>query len=117
MATLLVAQLSVAVAVPIAVDVLLSWQFTVAFDGHVITGAVTSCTVIVCTHVELFPDGSVANPALASYYNYTITRTWKATDPSGNSSTCVQTIKVQDVTVLVIICQLNAICNCQVNNT
>jgi hypothetical protein len=58
--TLPVAQLSVAVAVPVAPDVLSSWQFTVAFDGQVITGAVISCTVIVCTQVELLPDGSVA---------------------------------------------------------
>jgi hypothetical protein len=58
--TLPVAQLSVAVAVPVAVDVLLSWQFTVVFAGHVMIGAVISCTVISCTQVELLPDGSVA---------------------------------------------------------
>src|SRR5436190_2088412 len=44
-----------------------------------------------------------ANPAYSNYYNYTITRTWKATDPSGNSSTCIQTITVQDVTAPVYI--------------
>jgi hypothetical protein len=60
MVTLPVAQLSVAVAVPVAVDVLSSWQFTVVLPGHVITGAVISCTVIVCTHVLELPDGSVA---------------------------------------------------------
>jgi hypothetical protein len=43
-------------------------------------------------------NGQGVNPALASYYNYTITRTWKATDAAGNSSYCVQTITVQDVT-------------------
>src|SRR5436190_1353930 len=57
------------------------------------------------------------NPALSSYYNYTITRTWKATDPSGNSSTCVQTITVQDVTAPVITCPSNATVNCQDNNS
>jgi hypothetical protein len=60
MVTLPVAQLSVAVATPVLVDVLSSWQFTVVLPGHVITGTVTSCTVISCTHVELLPDGSVA---------------------------------------------------------
>ena len=54
------AQLSVAVATPVAADVLSSWQFTVVFAGHVIVGAVISCTVIVCTQVELLPATSVA---------------------------------------------------------
>ena len=54
------AQLSVAVAVPVDDDVLLSWQFTVVYAGQVITGAVTSCTVIVCTHVLELPTTSVA---------------------------------------------------------
>ena len=54
------AQLSVAVATPVAADVLSSWQFTVTLAGQVIIGAVTSCTVIVCTHVLELPDTSVA---------------------------------------------------------
>ena len=45
-----------------------------------------------------------ANAASAGYYNYTITRTWKATDLAGNYSTCVQTITVQDITKPVITC-------------
>ena len=40
-------QLSVAVATPVEAEVLSSWQLTVAFAGQVITGTVTSCTVIV----------------------------------------------------------------------
>lgn len=40
-----------------------------------------------------------SNPAAASYYNYTITRTWNATDASGNVADVVtQVITVQDVT-------------------
>src|SRR5204863_474331 len=58
-----------------------------------------------------------ANPAKSSYYNYTITRTWKATDPSGNSSTCVQLITVQDITAPIITCPGNTTVNCQDNNT
>ena len=54
------AQLSVAVATPVAVGELSSWQFTVVLDGQLINGAVTSCTVMSCEQVELLPDGSVA---------------------------------------------------------
>ncbi len=40
-----------------------------------------------------------SNIAAASYYNYTITRTWNAVDASGNPATpVVQTVTVQDVT-------------------
>jgi hypothetical protein len=38
--------------------------------------------------------------------NYQIIRTWKATDTCGNSSTCPQTIFVQDVTSPVITCPI-----------
>ena len=44
------AQLSVAVAVPVPAGVLSSSQFIVTLAGHVITGFVISCTVIVCVH-------------------------------------------------------------------
>ena len=53
----------------------------------------------------------------ASHYNYVISRTWKATDESNNSSTCLQTITVQDVTAPVIICPTNITVNCQDDNT
>src|SRR5436190_23189017 len=39
-----------------------------------------------------------ANPALGSYYNYVITRTWKATDPSGNSRSEERRIRKEDIT-------------------
>lgn len=40
-----------------------------------------------------------SNPAAASYYNYTITRTWFASDASGNvSEDVVQVVTVHDVT-------------------
>ncbi len=38
------------------------------------------------------------DPAMCDYYTYTITRTWRATDESGNFSECVQTIEVEDST-------------------
>ncbi len=54
-------------------------------------------------------------PTGSGQYNYTITRTWKATDESGNASTCVQTITVRDNTAPVITCPANVTLNCQDN--
>ena len=58
---------------------------------------------ITITYTDVSTQGT--NPANADYYNYTITRTWRATDPSGNTSTCEQVITVQDVTPPVVICK------------
>ncbi len=58
-----------------------------------------------------------ANPANAGHYNYVISRTWKATDESGNYSECIQTITVHDVTAPLITCPANVTVNCQDNNT
>jgi hypothetical protein len=51
-----------------------------------------------CSPTVSYTDVSTrgTNPALCSYYSYTITRTWKATDVNGNSSTCNQIITVKD---------------------
>ena len=43
---------------------------------------------------------------------YTINRTWTATDDCGNSSTCLQIISVQDTTAPVIICPANVTVQC-----
>jgi hypothetical protein len=44
-----------------------------------------------------------ANPAQPAFYNYTITRTWNATDAAGNTSlTGTQIVTVQDVTAPVL---------------
>ena len=45
----------------------------------------------VVTHNDVITNGSCPG-------NYTIARTWKATDACGNVGTCIQTISVQDVT-------------------
>ncbi len=58
-----------------------------------------------------------ANPNNTGYYNYVITRTWRATDVTGNYSECVQTITVQDITKPVITCPSSVTVNCQDNNT
>jgi hypothetical protein len=45
--------------------------------------------------------------------NHVITRTWKATDNCGNSSTCIQNITIHDITPPVITCPSNITINCQ----
>ena len=62
-------------------------------------------------------DVSTQTAAGIGHYNYTITRTWKATDVAGNSSTCDQTITVQDVTAPVISCPANTTVSCDANHT
>ena len=46
-----------------------------------------------------------SDPTTAGYFNYSITRTWVATDECGNKSKCTQTIKVQDVTKPTAVCK------------
>jgi PKD-like domain/Domain of unknown function (DUF5011)/Secretion system C-terminal sorting domain/HYR domain len=49
--------------------------------------------------------------------NYTISRTWIATDSCGNSSSCVQTITVTDTHAPVISCPADASVDCSADNT
>ena len=58
-----------------------------------------------------------SDPASVLHYNYTITRTWRATDVTGNFSECIQTITVHDVTNPVITCPANVTINCEADNT
>ncbi|WP_293052351.1 HYR domain-containing protein, partial [Paludibacter sp.] len=51
----------------------------------------TSSGSITINHSDQIVTGSCAN-------NYTIKRTWTATDQSANTSSCIQTITVQDIT-------------------
>ena len=51
-------QLSVAVASPVVFGRLSVSQSIVKFIGHVITGAVVSTTVMICSQLELFPHGA-----------------------------------------------------------
>jgi hypothetical protein len=54
-----------------------------------------------------FSDVSTQNSSVTDrgHYNYTITRTWKATDACNNASTCVQVITVQDTTAPTALCK------------
>jgi hypothetical protein len=58
-----------------------------------------------------------ADPSNVLHYNYVISRTWRATDASGNYSESVQTITVRDLTAPVITCPASVTLNCQDNNT
>ena len=77
-----------------------------------------------CSAIVTHEGDIITNQINAS--NYTITRTYKATDPSGNFATVTQTITVNDQTAPIAVCQpvtayLNAFGNAtitaaQVNN-
>ncbi len=61
-----------------------------------------------CVVSSLSPsDVSTQDPNTNSsgHYNYTITRTWTATDNHGNSSSCAQVITVQDITDPTAVCK------------
>ncbi|GAB4094174.1 HYR domain-containing protein [Flaviaesturariibacter terrae] len=79
---------------------------TVACDGDVSTQANGNATAKDnCGPVSIaYSDASTQASDInsAAHYNYSISRTWTATDVSGNSSQCVQIISVQDVTAPVI---------------
>ena len=53
-------QLSVAVAVPVALGFVLEAHEIVIFEGQAITGGTLSIAVITCVHVLEFPQASVA---------------------------------------------------------
>ena len=53
-------QKSVAVAVPVLAGSVLAVQVMVIFEGHVINGGVLSVSVIIWTHMLIFPLSSTA---------------------------------------------------------
>ncbi len=79
------------------------------------TGTATATTTcaspgeIVITYTDVTID--------AGNCNGKIERTWKATDPCGNSSTCVQTITIKDTSAPVIKCPANATVSCSTQPT
>ncbi len=97
---------------------------TVSCDGSTLpaaTGFATAadnCTAVANISIT-FTDISTkdANPANNAYYNYTITRTWKAVDANENFITCNQIITAHDLIAPVISCPPNPTLNCQDNNS
>jgi subtilisin-like proprotein convertase family protein len=70
--------------------------------------ATDNCTIdanISITHTDATTPGSCSQ-------EYTITRTWRATDDAGNTHTCVQTIMVDDTTNPIITCPAAANITC-----
>ncbi|HEY3025772.1 MAG TPA: carboxypeptidase regulatory-like domain-containing protein, partial [Pyrinomonadaceae bacterium] len=67
--------------------------------------ATDNCSTATVTHSDVTTPGS-------SPGNYTITRTWTATDASGNSSSCTQTITVRDTTAPSISCPADKTVSC-----
>ena len=61
-----------------------------------------------CSATVAFSDSSAAGCGLTEV----ITRTWTATDPSGNTATCVQIITVVDTTPPVIACPADVTLEC-----
>lgn len=57
-------QLSIAVALPVLAGKVLSVHWIVMLAGHAITGATLSSTMMVCVHVLVLPQSSVANHVL-----------------------------------------------------
>ena len=97
-------------------------QSTVRMTTH-LPEPVTSTATDICTPVSniTITDSDLstyaADPANVLHYNYTIARTWRATDISGNFSECTQTITVHDITNPVITCPADVTLNCEDDNT
>ncbi|RYD57597.1 MAG: choice-of-anchor D domain-containing protein [Sphingobacteriales bacterium] len=90
---------------------------TVSCDASTATSATgtatgnDNCSAVAISYTDVSTQN--ANTNNAGYYNYTITRTWKAEDASGNFSTCNQVITVQDVANPTISCPASVTVNCQ----
>ncbi len=72
-----------------------------------------NCTTDITEFTATSSDVSTQGVSGCSQYEYTITRTWTVSDACGNTSTCVQTINVEDTTAPVITCPANQtlVCN------
>ena len=87
-----------------------------------ITISCSASSLPASTGVATASDGCDTDPVISSSDvitpggcagNFTIARTWRATDNCGNSSICVQTITVQDITPPDITSPADLIINCQ----
>ncbi|GAA4318703.1 hypothetical protein GCM10023184_03070 [Flaviaesturariibacter amylovorans] len=77
--------------------------------------ATDACGIANISHSDVSTQSADVNNA--AHYNYTISRTWTATDNNGNRTQCVQTITVQDVTAPVITCPASVTLSCEADNS
>ncbi|MCB9318022.1 MAG: VWA domain-containing protein [Lewinellaceae bacterium] len=89
---------------PAPVTVFCPNDTSVASTGVATGTDVCSSPVLISRTTQITPGSCPAN--------YTITRTWRATDACLNSNTCVQVIQVLDTTRPVITCPPNVTMNC-----
>jgi hypothetical protein len=85
-------------------DMMLECPADTSVEANGSATATDNCSEVTITH----SDASVS----ACGNTETITRTWTATDVSGNSSTCIQTIKVVDTTPPIIACPPDVTLEC-----
>jgi hypothetical protein len=85
---------------------------TVACGGSTLPASTGTATATDnCGGTPTISSSDVVTPGACTAENL-ITRTWTATDPCGNSSTCVQLISVDDTTPPVIVCPGDATIEC-----
>jgi uncharacterized membrane protein len=73
------------------------------------------CSPVAITSSDVSTQSADINDA--AHYNYTITRTWTATDVTGNRTSCDQTITVQDITAPSVTCPASVTLNCEDNTS
>src|SRR5690606_27763754 len=62
------------------------------------------------TEIAITHSDSIVNPSCAN--THFLWRQWTATDPCGNTASCIQTIRVEDLTPPTIICPPDLTLNC-----
>ncbi|GAA4341653.1 nidogen-like domain-containing protein [Flaviaesturariibacter amylovorans] len=96
-------------------DKTLNCQDDASTTANGVATATDNCAPVSITHSDVSTQSADVNSP--AHYNYTISRTWTATDVSGNATTCVQTITVQDVTAPVMTCPASVTLSCEADNS
>jgi hypothetical protein len=96
-------------------SVTLSCQDNTSIEATGSATASDNCSATSISYSDVSTQSADANDA--AHYNYTITRTWTATDVTGNRTSCDQTITVQDVTAPAITCPASVTLNCEDNTS
>ena len=92
-------------------------------DDSTPAGTGTATATDICTPVANITIGYTdvstysSDPSNVLHYNYTINRTWRATDVAGNYDECTQIITVHDITAPVITCPADITVSCEDDNT